>query len=562
MPLPGGLRSRLLKLKNRYRWVGVGEGLATLIAITCVLFTIQMVADWLLDMPWLARLGFLICDAVVWGAIYRFMLSRPLRSKLSLSQSALLVEDKWPRIGHALITAVELAEGKPYCLRGSPELVNVVLEQARARTTSLDFSEVVPARTLNRLLLLAGLTLMASLGLAYLCWPASLSLAERLFLFNIPLPTRTVVMPITRDLIVPTGSAVEISAEAKGFIPTDGHVRVIYSDGSTQELQVVAGQDRPGIFRLTIPNLQQAFKYIFYLNDGHGSEYFVQPKVVPAIDTLACRQTYPDYTSLPVENRSPDDLTLLAGSRLKIIATTTIPVRDAIISLKGPDKAKEIPATVDSSGTHIELEIPIPAKGLTGFAIHLTDQTGFGSTDETVYPIEVVKDEPPVVKITQPEDERITVTLHAKPTIVFDTSDDYGLSDLSLCYQITLPPAGGQEIGVTLPIQRIPIKLENTPRSNHTEYTFDIPAQTSTLQEGATINYWVEARDNNNVTGPGITKTERKQLGIVTVESKQAEILEHLKQTATAIGILSNSQEGESTKLGNAVAGSPTPPAK
>ena len=67
------------------------------------------------------------------------------------------------------------------------------------------------------------------------------------------------------------------------------------------------------------------------------------------------------------------------------------------------------------------------------------------------------------------------------------------------------------------------------------------------------MNYWIEAVDNTTVTGPGVTKTEHKQFGVVSAEEKQAEILERLKQNAAEIDSLSGTQQKISNDVGEAI---------
>jgi hypothetical protein len=552
IPLPSDLKHRLNALRLKSRLVAVGTGLSMLLGAVSLLLLAQGVSDWWFDLPWAARAGFLSVDFVILIVVYRAKLDGALRKRLSMSEAALLAEKKWPQLKQSVIAAVELTEGKPYSTRGSRQLVDIVLQQARARTTNLNFKDVVRTRGLRNWAIAGGLAFLAAAGTAALTWPASLTLLERIFLINVPLPTKTIVVAITRDLIVPVGSDVEISAQAQGIIPSHGRVTIAYADVPTQEFPVVAVPDKPGVFSLTVHNVQNPFKYTFYLNDGHGSEFTVTAKVPPSLTDLQCQQYYPDYTGLPPQKLAPTQLSLLAGSRLMVDATSLDPLKSAKVILQGTNQT--VDATLDPTGTHLEADIPIPARDLTGFSIHLVDQAGVSSANDTVYPIVLVPDNPPVVKIVEPTEDKETVTLRAKPVIAFTASDDYGLAQLTIKYQMSVTPVAGQvSTGPPAQVHSIPIKVKKAGEGQDYEYELDIGTQNPPWQEGQAVNYWVEAIDNNTATGPGTASTDHKEFDIISVAAKREEIMERIKKNVGEIDDISGTQTKIKTDVDNAI---------
>ncbi len=553
IPLPGNLKHRLTALRARHKLVGIGTGLAMFLGALSLLLLIQALCDWWFDLPWIARAGFLLGDLVILGTLYRRQLDKPLRRRLSLSQTALLVEKKWPKLQQSLIAAVELSEGKSTSTRGSRQLLDLMLQQTFTRTLNLNFSDVVPTRALRRWMILGGAAVLGSLAIAVLAWPSSLVLLERIALLNVPLPTRTIVVPITRDLKVPIGSDVEMSARAQGVIPSRGRLTVTFAEGPPQEFPLTPQLDKPDTFSFTLRNVQSAYKYTFYLNDGHSPEFSVMAKTPPSLTGLECEQVYPAYTGIAPRKLAPTELQLLAGSHLKIKATSTDALKSAKVILQGL-APQTLDATLSAGGKQIEADILIPAKDVTGFSLHLVDQFGVPSANETVYPIVLVPDGVPVVKVLQPSEDHETITLRAKPVIVFDASDDYGLSKLSIEFQL-IPPmiAGDVDNKPSSEVQHLPIKIKPAKEGSRYEYTLDVSAQIPPWQEGFTINYWIEATDNNTATGPGVTKTEHKQFGVVSLEAKQAEILERLKANAAAIDTLSDTQTKINNDVGEAI---------
>ena len=551
IPLPADLKKRLTALRSRYRMVHLGIGIFMLLGAVSLLMLVQAMADWWFDLPWAARAMFFLIDLALLGVIYRRHLHVPLQKKLGLSDTALMVEKKWPKLGQSVITAVQLADGKSQATRGSNQLVNVVLQQARARTTNLNFMDVVPMKALRRWVIWGSVLTLGTLVIAAAAWPASLALIERIFLLNIPLPTKTIVVPITHDLTVPLSTDVEISAMAQGIIPSHGRVTIAYDEGTPEEFPLTALPDQPGTFSYTVRNVQRPFKYRFYLNDGHGPEFSVMAKVPPAVTTVEFTEVYPDYTGLPPQKLPSTGLSLLAGSHLKIRAAATEALRSAAVVLQGV--SSQIPMTLDGSTMQMEADVPVPAKGMTGFSLHLIDATGLASANETIYPVDLVPDKPPLVKIVEPTDESETLTLRAKPVIAFDASDDYGLTKLSINYQTTPPPVAGEDSAQPAAIVTIPVKIKGAKEGTHYEYTLDVAAQVPAWKEGWTVSYWVEAVDNNTATGPGMTKTEHKEFGVLSPEAKEAEILARIKQNASDIDTLSDTQQKVSHDVGEAI---------
>ena len=551
--LPGNLKQRLNALRRKHRMVAVMTGLAMLVGAACLLLLAQGASDWWFELPWIARAGFLLADLALLGWIYRRHLDSALRKRLDLGRTALMVEKKWPQLKQSLIASVELTEGTAYSTRGSRQLVDVLLQQARARTTSLNFGDVVSTKNLRNWLIAGSTAVLASAAVALVTWPASLSLLERIFLLNVPLPTKTIVVSVTQNLVVPVGSDVELIARAQGVIPTRGRVTITYEGQPAQEFPVNVQPDKPATFSLTLHNVQVGFKYSFSLNDGHGPDLSVTAKVPPSIATVACEQDYPTYTGLPPQQLAATELSLLPGGHLKITATATDPLKSAKIVIAGQPTPTD--AIISGDGTHLEASVLIPSKDASGFSIHLLDQAGVSSTDETIYPITLVPDHPPEVKILFPTEEKQTITLRAKPVIDFDASDDYGIAHLNIRYQFAPPPAVAGTTTTTTaapppgPVRAVPVPIKPAKEGRHYEYELDVSAQVPPWKEGDVVNYWVEAVDNNTLSGPGITNTEHKQFTVISLAAKQAEIFARLKDEAAKIGTISDT----TTKINNDV---------
>ena len=109
--------------------------------------------------------------------------------------------------------------------------------------------------------------------------------------------------------------------------------------------------------------------------------------------------------------------------------------------------------------------------------------------------ITVEVDQPPHVRITSPQDAVELDPAKQRLPLVFEASDDYGLSALQLVYRV----AGGEE-------KRQPLKPDDG-RTTRGTYQWDVGALS--LRPGQSVSCYLEATDNDAVKGPkkGVSAT-------------------------------------------------------
>jgi hypothetical protein len=71
--------------------------------------------------------------------------------------------------------------------------------------------------------------------------------------------------------------------------------------------------------------------------------------------------------------------------------------------------------------------------------------------------------------------------------------------------------------------------------------------------EGQTVEWWIEAEDANNVTGPGKTTSERFVFRVVTDAEKRADLMSRLGNYLGEINDVSESERELSQKLGQLI---------
>lgn len=546
LPLPAGLSRKLDALGNRHRIVYAGNKLALCVAISVGVLALQMFADWLVELRFIPRLCLLVTDVLILSFYFRTRVMSVLFSPLHHELCAFLVEKAWPHFRGSLIAAVQLSG--PRAPDHSEQLVSSLLKRTDEETAKLDFGQIIPLRPFLRCLARTLLVIGIGSGLFYATWPGSMALLKRVFLLPAKVPRQTEVVCLTGNKIIPAGDNIVLDAQARGVVPSHGRATLRYDSGKIQEITMDPDREQPDRFRLTVASLSEPMSYTIRLNDGVSDSYRVETVPRPSLTSMECEQIYPSYTGAAPVKRTVGNLALLAGSRLKIHAVANGKMKRAMIKLVG--KNKEIPMTIEGGeGCNIAGEFEIPPTGLTGFSIRLVNQAGVSTGDETVYRIDTIPDRAPSIQLTFPERLQEMDTIKAKPTIAFAADDDYGLDKIFLCYRVI------QEESIGDP-QKIEMDMGSAhPQNIRRRYELNMTSIKPALKEGVTLEYWMEARDGNVATGPGITESDHHTIKIISELEKKAEVMDRLMDSLNTINNISTKQEKVNRDLGDVIHG-------
>lgn len=390
VPLPAELREGLEGVVRKDRlgkWV---EGLSRLAGAVLLLLTAQLLLDYFLELPWLARAAFLAGDVWFLRLLWNEKVAKLLGSALTNEEAALRVEKQYPFLEGSLIGAVELAQGKPGATQGSPGLLRALVDEAAQKTSGLKMGDAVSLAKACRW----GGAAAAILGLAILIGletrASNAVLLQRMFLLNPAPPTITKVGQVTGDLVVKEGEPATLSARALGFVPSSGHVRLVYPDGREEDVPVRAPvsaseQDR---FDVTIPGIREPFRYRFFLHDGEGSEYQVKVESAPVVQSLKLEPAEAGAGSgaeAPVSGKVYWE----EGSPLRLAITASAPLKSAVLSLEIKGKKILKPMEIEGFGRKIaRVEIPEADRDAERFFIGLLGENNVKSADQMAYLLE------------------------------------------------------------------------------------------------------------------------------------------------------------------------------
>lgn len=544
------LAGKLAAVRSKKVGVETGSGVAMLLGGLVLALGIGMAADWFLDLPWAVRLllflGYLAAAGhVIWHRILIPFLRQPDDDDI-----ALLVERGNSPFGTRLIAALQLT--RPGALQSgeAPALVRALVSETERLAEPVDFTAVICTRQLRRLVGWAVVIIGVGGVVFWKGEEVSRDLLSRAFLSReVEVPRKTRIGQTSGDLRIARGDNVNLFALAKGVVPERAKLVLKFTSGRTQEFLLDGSQTNRAHFAQAMENVQDTFDYTFHIGDGKSRSARVEAIERPGIAKLDATQIYPEYTGLGTVRRSLGDLTLLVGSKLNLTLTPTKEVAKGAVLVTSSTNAAPItlPLLVNpKNAREVQVSIPITSEALTGFSIHLEDKYGFRSKDDAVYRLEVLPDRAPVVRITYPERKEDLITQRATVLIGFEAVDDFAVKQLFLRYTVD----GGEEKGIEL-------TLETPSRALRRRYDWKVGALNPKPPEGATLEYWIEARDNNNVTGPGIGTSEHFTAKVVSDAEKRADLLNRVGDSIGAIGEAANDQEKLNQRLGDIIQGRP-----
>jgi len=552
------LDGKIRGLRRRHVTVAVFTGLAISLSVFVELLALEMFADWWIDLDWSVRLVLLIgLIGLVSGILFRLVLL-PLVRRPDDDEVALIVEKACPQFRTRLIASLQLARPGAIPAGSSAALAEATVKQTEQVASSINFRSFVPTDRLLKFGVMAlTVALIGILGLTAgqaTVW----DLLKRAFLSHTPVPRKTHISVRDGDKVVGIGDNLRLEAIVQGIVPANGKVEVKFRSRRVQEYPLEQDKENKIRFGRTIENVQESFTYVMSLGDGVSETFQVKAIPRPTVASMECEQEYPPYTRLKPAKRSLGDLALLAGSKISLHALATKPLKTASIKLVGAEG--EFPMQIAEDKKTLTGEFSIPAKGLTGFSIQMLDMDDMESRDSAVYRIDLIPDKPPVARITYPDRKEELITRQATMIVGIEASDDFEITKLRLKYRITepasdLPGAEVQTDEVANPSEKVvELDLEGkTPQRLRRRHEWKIGEFRPLLPEGATIEYWVEVEDNNNVTGPGIGTSEHQLAKVVSESDKRADLLNRAGDYLGSISDVATDQEKLNKNLGTLI---------
>ena len=522
------LIANLHALRGQWRIRNVIHGALLAAALAATVLVVVVAADNLLALPSVGRYALALA---LWGtaaaAFSTWVLRRWLEDRRD-DYFAALVEERHPELTNQLINAVQLGRGNGY---GSPRLVEAIVEDAAAAVADLRMADCLDWRPVRRGGALLGAALLAVA--IYALWP---SLSPRFAngaariaapWADIPAYTATVVADDRvkpGDARVPEGAAVTVEALVAMRVEGDAppHAAWLFrreADGEWQRAAMQPRDSAPGAFRFPLAEASGSFDYYVAAGDGRSRTFHLEVVPRPRVERLTLVVAPPAYTGQSAREvaDAEGDIAALPGSTVAFELRSTKPLRSAVLRtedealplLRGGDDRSwrsEFLLVPREGGANVPDAAAHPLAAPTRYQWRLSDADGYDNANPLWHSIALLRDRPPSVAVVAPgrdvqarPDDTLKLQLSAK--------DDYGLAEVRLFCRVNAEESVRE-------VAEFPLEtIENDFAREH-----DWPLAGLNLKGGDVVQYWAEAVDRNDITGPGRTLSRRFNVYVVQPE--------------------------------------------
>ena len=229
----------------------------------------------------------------------------------------------------------------------------------------------------------------------------------------------------------------------------------------------------------------------------------------PIVGDLSVTYLYPAYTQLPprTEEGTAGDLHAPRGTEVRISARADRDLSQAFAVVNGAA------VKLDAQGPgHRLLSGTFTLAQAGQWSLRFADERGRTIADGPPRPIELVADAAPQATIETPKEHLLEVDPQGKVTLSWSATDDYGLSQVSLVFQL----AGGKE-------QRVSLEKPASP-AKRLRGTLPWEMAPLRLRAGDKVTYFIEVKDNDAVDGPqrGVSGTQALKVFSAAEHSKES----------------------------------------
>jgi hypothetical protein len=492
-PGAGELRRVIAGVRRRWRLKVLLKGAALTIGFGLVAFAVSAYGmDHFRYTPWAIATFRILTWAALLGLTLRFVVL-PLATRLPDERVALYIEEHDPSLQAALLSAVGLGE------RGSdadstdlsPALVRRLVERAVELCQDVDYGRLVEGRSLQRFSgALAGVATAGMVGallspafvrqaVPFLLAPWSFGDAQSPYSIRVEPGHQTVAR----------GSDVTVVAQLEGFDSHDVELSLRDAEGEWRRQPMTADVDNPG-FRYMLLDLTSTTDYFVESSGVRSGLYRLDVVEVPYVERIDLEYRFPEYTGLsPVQEQDGGDIAALRGTEVELRITPTVPVSSGRLAIEG-----EEPRMLNATGEGVLVAmLEVNREGF--YKIELPNRSGGFDPASSDYAIEVLADQPPLVRFLKPGRDAQATPIEEVFTEA-QAEDDFGIARLELVYSIN----GAPEEAVTLHRGRRALKELS---AGHTFFLEEYE-----LEPGDFVSYYARAVDNRAVPDPQQSSTD------------------------------------------------------
>ena len=241
--------------------------------------------------------------------------------------------------------------------------------------------------------------------------------------------------------------------------------------------------------------------YYFARGAARTPTYTIRVVHKPVVTDLTLLLTPPSYTGEAPDTlvESGGNVNALEGTRVEIAGKANNVLSEAWVVFDGSEKK---PARAEDHG----FDTAFTAVRDGTYSIVLRDSLGHETEDPLVYTVDVFEDHPPVLDVLEPGDDAL-LPRNLLVDLGFTAADDYGVREAAVHHK-----KGGEE-----KFEKTPIPLGPQAGGRELLVSYRWSLEGTTLFPGEYVEYYLEVKDNNVVTGPGVAKSPVYRIMVPTM---------------------------------------------
>ena len=476
------IRSLLRTVRRRWRLRLLLRGLAWTAGLT---LAVAFLASAALEPMRFEAQAVTWARILTWGTLLvtaGWTLVRPLLRRVDDTKVALYLEEHEPSLDHTVVSALD-AGGREDL---SPALAARLREIAVERARRVDFGKRVEQSGLYRMG--GALTAVAVVGLTVLLTGPD-HLRTGLSALLVPTTDAASVNPyavsvVPGDVTIARGTDQLVTAALQGFEAGEASIFTRTGpDASFRRLSMIPSTKAEGGFEALLLGVEDRTEYFVESTGVRSPTYTVEVADLPYVGQLDLTYRYPSYTGMaPRTVEDGGDVAALPGTEVEVTILPTVPAPSGRLLVDG----EPVTLSVDEGGI-LTGSFTVGTEGF--YSVELARETGELVPASPEYTIDVLEDQPPLVRFSEPGRD-VPASPIEEVFLEISADDDYGVGDIRLVYSVN----GGAED--TVPVFRQSGSPLPEVTAGHTLFLEEY-----LLEPGDLVSYYALVRDNRSVAG-------------------------------------------------------------
>jgi hypothetical protein len=422
---------RRFRATARQIWsLHVGRGLALTVAVAAVFVAAVAAADYLLELPWVARAALLAVGAVGVGVLASVWVVRPALV-WNRARVASELEGLFPRLGQRLRTATQHGERSPEELARdgvAPGLVAALEEETAEKVKPLPFQAALPVKPVLVVGTVAAVC-VAGLVTAAVFAPEWRTAVERVALSPVPYTTLSVT---TSADAVDEGTDVEIRAALSGRERREVVLHVREAGEAEWRKETMERADDAYVAKL--PDLRETTEFFVTAGPERAPVQRIVVRHALKIVGGEAEITSPAYTGVAPVTLEGGSFSAVQGSTARVRFQLDRPPLSAALVIRDPAKPKDPPRRVEMAVRDRTVSAELPLAADVEYTVEARAADGMPLVPNK-HRVRVIADQAPSVWFETPGESMEVHTL-AEVLMRVRSRDDFGVTKLGIVFQV------------------------------------------------------------------------------------------------------------------------------